>query len=139
MKYLSLIILGLIFLTGCKSSEFSNKKISHKTVEIPENVWARTINYKFKLRVKVSLPDSTCQNYRVEVQPLNKLYMGDKPPTKLYLYDDDCRRPLRFDRMRYLDNEGWHFADHTMLHRMGVDTEKIIFEVTSWLFREKYL
>jgi len=135
MKYLFSLLVAIL-LMGCSSS----KKATNTQVEIPKDrSWAYTINYKFSADVTVNRKTLECQNFKVEVRPQSKLYLGDKPPEKFYAYDRDCENPLRFEYFRYLDEKGWHRADHNQIQYMGIDFEKILFEVESWLFQKGYL
>lgn len=105
--------------------------------ELPESGYAKTINYQFQAAVHF---DSlgTCRQMSVRVKPISKGYAYDKPPDRLQLFDDDCTRPVKFDRVQYLSNRTGE-----LVRLSGIDLEvfwdefaRLQFELMDWLFQE---
>ena len=71
---------------------------------VPENGFHRTLNYQFQAQVHA---DSLghCKKLVVHAKPLNKMYREEPIPARLRLMDDDCRSPVRFERVQFISNE----------------------------------
>ncbi len=118
-----------ILLPGCAST-------GSQIQRVPENGYEETNNYRFQAEVHMD-EDSTCQQIRVRVEALNKLYLREKPPARLQLFDDDCQRPIQFDRVNYLSEETGApvSLEGSDVERFWSENERLQHELMGWLSR----
>ena len=123
------LIILLPVLGSCKGPGFS-------VTQLPENGYAQTINYQFQATIR-SDTKGDCKQLIVRVRPLNKMYSGNQPPDRLQLFDDDCNRPLRFERINYIErgtNEPVRLSGPEV-NRFWSDYSRIESEMIEWLWR----
>ena len=90
-------LLSALLLQACASTQ-------PQVRTVPEDGFAHTLHYQFRAQVYAdSLGE--CQHFTVRVKALNKGYSNGAPPPRLRLWDDDCMRPIRFERMQYISPE----------------------------------
>ena len=103
---------------------------------LPENGYEHTINYQFQATIR-SDAEGECKQLIVRVRPLNKMYSGNQPPDRLQLFDDDCQRPLRFERINYIERETSEPVrlSGPEVYRFWNEHSKIEGEMIEWLWR----
>ena len=104
---------------------------------VPEDGFAQTINYQFQAEVHDD-ESGRCRMMVVHVEALNKVYTKQEPPARLELFDDDCNRPLRFERLQYVSTEtGKYVRLHgTDVVRFLAAYSRLEDELIGWLWRE---
>jgi hypothetical protein len=104
---------------------------------VPEDGFAQTINYQFQAEVHDD-ESGRCRMMVVHVKALNKVYSKQEPPDRLELFDDDCNRPLRFERLQYVSTEtGKYIRLHgTDVVRFLAAYSRLEDELVGWLWRE---
>ncbi len=124
-----LLVLGL-FLQACSGGRLYIRSV-------PDEGYGQTTNYQFQARIHADSV-GTCTKMVVRVRPVNKLYLRGRPPSRLQLFDDDCIRPLRFERVNYVSERtgeavrlsgpdvAQFFSNHFRLEN----------ELIAWLFDE---
>ena len=125
-----LLGIGLCLFQGCAKTWL-------RVQQIPENGYARTINYQFQAQVHADSLGA-CERMVVRVRPLNKRYTKGAPPSRLQLFDDDCMSPVRFERVQYLSEQT---GEPVSLHgpeifRFWGDNVRLEGELIEWLWRE---
>jgi hypothetical protein len=103
---------------------------------VPEDGFAQTINYEFQAEVHDD-ESGKCRMMVVHVRALNKVYSRGEPPSRLQLFDDDCKSPLRFERVQYVSMET---GEQVRLHgsaaaRFLADYSRLVDELVGWLWR----
>lgn len=76
----------------------------YRMQEVPEQGYEQTLNYQFQAQV-FSDEEGECKRVVVRVRPLNKGYVTEPPPNRLQLIDEDCFRPIQFERAQYLSRQ----------------------------------
>ena len=104
---------------------------------VPKDGFAQTINYEFRAEVHDD-ESGRCRMMVVHVRALNKVYSRQEPPPRLQLFDDDCKSPLRFERVQYVSMET---GEQVRLHdrdvvRFLADYSRLADELVGWLWRE---
>lgn len=103
---------------------------------VPEDGFDKTLNYQFQAQVHAD-SDGQCKKMVVRVKALNKGYSKGEPPSRLQLFDDDCLRPVRFERVHYVSKEtGEHvrLSGSEVVHFFS-DYVSLEDELIGWLWR----
>jgi hypothetical protein len=103
---------------------------------VPQDGFAQTITYEFRAEVHDD-EGGRCRLLVVHVRALNKVYSKGEPPPRLQLFDDDCKSPLRFERVQYISMEtGEQVRLHaTEVVRFLAEYSRLMDELTGWLWR----
>ena len=102
---------------------------------VPENGYAETLNYRFRATVHADSLDN-CRTMSVEVRPINKVYSGGAPPSRLQLFDDDCRSPVRFERAQFISESGQPVRlSGSEVNRFLSNFVRLEDELIGWLWR----
>lgn len=102
---------------------------------VPENGYEETLNYRFRATVHADSLDN-CRTMSVEVRPINKVYRGGAPPSRLQLFDDDCRDPVRFERAQFITESGEPVRlSGSEVNRFLSDFVRLEDELMGWLWR----
>jgi hypothetical protein len=104
---------------------------------VPEDGYAETLNYQFRATVHADTLGN-CRTMSVEVKPINKVYSGGEPPSRLQLFDDDCRSPVRFERAQFISNESGAPVrlSGSEVNRFLRNFVRLEDELIGWLWRE---
>lgn len=123
------LVAAALLLQGCGGA---GSQVQH----VPENGYEQTSNYQFQARMHTDA-DSTCQQLVVRVEALNKLYLKEKPPSRLQLFDDDCEQPIEFNRVHYVSEETGEpvSLDGSEMTRFWSENERLQHELMGWLAR----
>lgn len=126
---LPLLLVGLL-MQGCLGSGFQAR-------QVPENGgFDQTRSYQFQALVHTD-SDGVCQRRMVRVKPLSKLYTKVDPPPRIQLFDDDCERPLEFERAQYVSNETGENVSLSgpEVARFWSENGRLQNELVGWLWR----
>ena len=127
---IGILLFVALILQSCSGPSF-------KRVQVPENGYDQTLNYQFQAQVYAD-SDGECQRITIRVKAINKVYWKTPPPDRLQLFDDDCNRPVRFERVQYLGDrgEGLRRLSGIEVSYFWSEQYRLQDELISWLWEE---
>ena len=125
------LLIAVLLVPACSGT-------SVQVQRVPEDGFTQTRNYQFQARIRADTLGN-CETMTVRVKGVNKLYMRGAPPSRLRLFDDDCARPVQFERVEYVSRETQH---HVRLSGFEVARflsghGRLEHELMRWLWREQ--
>lgn len=126
----AILLVPIVFLPACSGPWL-------QVHYVPENGYEQTRNYQFQAQVHADSLGQ-CKMMVISVKALSKLYSRGEPPPRLQLFDDDCKSPLRFERVQYMSSRtGEHvrLAGSEVVHFLN-DNVLLESELIEWLWHE---
>lgn len=126
MRYVTLVaIASLLLLSACSGS-----------YETEEYADSNNPDYLIELSLHADEEKGTCEELTVHVKPAPKLYTREAPPSRTVLYDEDCKEPLGFERVRYLEEEDWTYLEgHSEISRFESNYTRMMNDVYAFVWR----
>lgn len=122
----ALLLLNALLLSACSGA-----------YDTEEHEDSNNTDYQIRLSLRTG-EEGTCEELTVRIQPAPKLYEREPPPARTVLYDDDCKEPLSFERIRYLsaDEKSWvYLSDQGEIARFEGDYERMMNDVYGFVWR----